>query len=135
MTTAYAFAADLVLVAHFAVVLFIVGGLGAILLGNALGWNWVNGRAFRFVHLAAIGIVVALSWLGELCPLTTLESWLRVQSGALPYQKSFIADWVQRLLYFDAPWWVFTAAYTAFGLGVLWVFFRFPVVPRRERFR
>lgn len=130
MTTAYALAADVVLIAHFAIVLFIVGGLGAILLGNARGWAWVNGWGFRLAHLAAIGIVVAQAWLGELCPLTTLESWLRVQSGAAPYEKSFIAHWVHRLIFFEAPLWAFTAAYTAFGLAVLWAFVRFPPAPR-----
>lgn len=130
MTITYGLAADVVLITHFAIVLFIVGGLGAILLGNARGWAWVNGWGFRLAHLAAIGIVVAQAWLGELCPLTTLESWLRVQSGAAPYEKSFIAHWVHRLIFFEAPLWAFTAAYTAFGLVVLWAFVRFPPAPR-----
>ena len=37
--------ADVVLVLHFAYVLFVVGGLVAIWLGCALGWRWV--RNFR----------------------------------------------------------------------------------------
>ena len=65
--------ADIVLVLHFAVVLFVVGGLVLILAGNLIGWRWVNSLWFRLLHLAAIAIVVAEAWLGITCPLTTLE--------------------------------------------------------------
>jgi hypothetical protein len=122
--------ADLVLVVHFGVVLFVVGGLPAIVLGNRLGWAWVNGWWFRLAHLAAIGVVAAQAWLGQLCPLTVLESWLRVQAGGTAYRQSFIEHWLQRLIYFEAPLWVFALAYTGFGLLVLLAWWRYP--PRRR---
>ena len=123
--------ADAVLVLHFAVVLFVVGGLLLIVAGNRLGWPWVNRPAFRWAHLGAIAVVVAQSWLGVDCPLTTLESWLRAQAGAAGYQKSFVEHWVQRLLYYSAPGWVFGAAYTLFGALVVAAWWYFP--PRRRR--
>ena len=46
-------------------------------LGGALGWGWVRLRWFRITHLCAIGVVVIQSWLGVMCPLTTLEMALR----------------------------------------------------------
>lgn len=122
--------ADAVLVLHFGVVLFVVGGLVVVVVGNWLHWRWVNQLWFRLVHLAAIAVVVLQSWLGQRCPLTTLESWLRVQAGAAAYEHSFIEHWLQRLIYYDAPVWAFTAAYTAFALSVLFVWWRFP--PRRR---
>ena len=117
--------ADAVLVVHFGVVLFVVGGLVVVLAGNWLRWRWVNHLWFRLAHLAAIAVVVIQAWLGQYCPLTTLESWLRVKAGAGAYESSFIEHWLQRLIYFEAPFWVFTAAYTAFALLVLlaWLFF------------
>jgi hypothetical protein len=118
--------ADLVLTLHVGVVVFVVGGLVAVLAGNRLGWRWVNGWGFRVAHLAAIGFIVLQSWLGQLCPLTLLESWLRVQAGAHGYTRSFIEDWLQRLLYYEAPFWVFVLAYTAFGALVLWAWWRYP---------
>ena len=121
--------ADVVLVLHFGVVLFVIGGLVAVVAGNLLHWRWVNALWFRLAHLAAIGIVVLQSWLGKLCPLTTLESWLREQGGAPAYSKSFIEHWVQRALYWEAPFWVFTLAYTAFGLLVVAAWWYFP--PRK----
>lgn len=122
----YALLADVVLVLHFAVVVFVVGGLLAVVAGGALKWRWVRGRAFRWLHLAAIAVVVAQAWLGRLCPLTTLESWLRTQAGSVAYQSSFIEHWLQRWLYYEAPPWVFTTAYTAFAVLVLWAWWRVP---------
>ena len=129
----YALLADAVLLLHFGVVLFVVGGLVLVVLGNRCGWRWVNGWWFRLAHLAAIAFVVLQSWFGQICPLTTLESWLRVRAGAHAYDASFIEHWVQRLLYYEAPSWVFAAAYTAFGLLVALAWRRFP--PRRARAR
>lgn len=126
----YRLLADLVLATHFAVVSFVVGGLVLVVVGNRCGWPWVNRWWFRLAHLAAIAIVVAQAWLGVVCPLTTLESALRVKAGGAGYETSFIEHWLTRLLYYDAPAWVFTAAYTLFGLAVLAAWWRFP--PRRR---
>ena len=121
--------ADLVLVLHFAVVAFVVGGLLAIWVGRWQGWRWVDRIAFRLAHLAAIVYVAAQQWLGVECPLTTLEAWLRVQAGQAGYQRSFVEDWLQRLLYYEAPAWVFTTVYSLFALAVLATWIALP--PRR----
>lgn len=59
------------------------------------------------------------------CPLTTLELWLRAKAGVAVYGGSFIEYWLQRVLYYEAPWWVFAVAYSLFGLLVIaaWVYF------------
>jgi len=124
--------ADAVLTLHVAIVLFVVGGLVLVLAGNRRGWRWVNGWGFRLAHLAAIGAVVSEAWLGIVCPLTTLEMWLRAQAGAPTYQGSFIEHWLQRVLYHDAAPWVFTLAYTLFGLAVAAAWWRYPPRPRRR---
>lgn len=118
--------ADLVLATHVAIVLFVVVGLLLVLIGNARGWHWVNRWSFRLAHLATIAVVVAESWLGIACPLTTLESWLRQRGGGSGYAASFIGHWLQRLLYWDAPPWAFTIAYSLFGLLVAWTWWRWP---------
>jgi hypothetical protein len=129
----YQLLADVVLTLHFAVVAFVAGGTVLVFLGNWLDWRWVNAFGFRLAHLAAIGFVAAEAWLGATCPLTTLEMWLRVQSRAATYSRSFMEHWVQRLLYFDAPAWVFALGYSLFGLLVLALWFRFPPRARRTR--
>ncbi|MGE3775110.1 MAG: DUF2784 domain-containing protein [Gammaproteobacteria bacterium] len=126
----YGLLADAVLLLHFGVVLFVVGGLVLVVAGHRRGWRWVDGWWFRLAHLAAIAYVVLQTWFGQICPLTTLESWLRVRAGAPVYDESFIEHWVRRFLYYDAPSWVFAAAYTAFGLLVVLAWWRFP--PRRD---
>ncbi len=122
----YRWLADAVLTLHVGVVLFVVVGLALILAGNRLGWRWVNAWWLRLTHLAAIGVVIAESWLGIVCPLTTLEMWLRAKAGAGTYGGSFIEHWLQRLLYYDAPPWVFVMAYSVFGLMVAAVWWIWP---------
>jgi Protein of Unknown function (DUF2784) len=126
----YVALADAVLLLHVALVLFVVGGLVLIVVGNVWRLRWVNAWWFRLVHLGAIGVVVAEAWFGLTCPLTTLEMWLRSQGGASTYSGGFIEHWLQWLLYYDAPPWVFTFGYTAFALLVLWTWWRYP--PRRH---
>ena len=89
-----------------------------VLAGWGWGWAWTRGRVFRFAHLCAIGFVVAQQWLGAVCPLTLWESKLRQKSGGEGYETGFIEYWLNALLYFSAPAWVFTAVYTAFGATV-----------------
>jgi hypothetical protein len=127
----YALLADLVLLLHVGVVLFVVGGLLVVPLGDARGWRWVRGFGFRAAHLAAIGVIVLQAWLGQLCPLTVLEAWLRAEAGQPAYAGSFVAHWAHRLLYFEAPMWVFALAYTAFALLVAAAWVRYP--PRAAR--
>lgn len=110
--------ADAIGIAHALVVLFVVGGQALILAGWGLAWRWTRNFPFRVAHLAVIGFVVAQQWLGEMCPLTVWESELRRKAGAEGYQAGFIADWLERLLYYSAPGWMFTVVYTLFGAVV-----------------
>ena len=121
----YQMLADAVLMLHFAVVAFVIGGLVVIVVGNFNNWRWVNALWFRLSHLGAIAVVVAEVWLGVTCPLTTLEMWLREKAHVTIYRVSFIEHWLQRILYYDALPWVFVLGYSLFGLIVLatWLYF------------
>ena len=123
--------ADAVLLLHFGIVLFVVTGLPVIVVGGLRGWRVARSLGFRLAHLAAIGFVVAQAWLGAVCPLTTLEMWLRAQAGDGTYGGGFIEHWVHRVLFWQAPSWVFTLAYSLFGLAVLAAWWYFP--PQRRR--
>lgn len=126
----YQLLADVVLVLHLAVVVFVVGGLVVIIAGNLRRWRWVNAFWFRLSHLAAIAIVVAEAWLGATCPLTRLEMWLRVRARASTYAGSFIEHWVHRVLFYEAPSWVFVLGYSLFGLLVIATWLYFPPAKR-----
>ena len=53
----YRLLADAVLVLHLGVILFVVGGLACIVLGNRAGsCPWVNSMRVRVLHLMAIGV-------------------------------------------------------------------------------
>ena len=99
--------------------MYVVLGLVFIFAGKALQWSWVRNWWFRVSHLAAIGIVVLQSWLGIICPLTTLEMELRRQAGDASYTGAFIAHWLEAILYYQAPAWVFAMCYTVFGAVVV----------------
>ena len=123
--------ADLLLVAHVAIVLFIVGGLLAIAAGGALHWKWVRAFWWRVLHLAAMGFVAIGAVVGWICPLTVWEDALRRRAGESGYGMGFVQYWLERLLYHDWPDWAFTVLYLAvFGaiLAAWWL-----VPPRRSR--
>jgi hypothetical protein len=129
MELLYQILADVVVVTHFAYVLFVILGLLAVLIGWLRGWQWTRRFWFRMIHLAMILIVVVEAWFGITCPLTTWERELRKLAGQATYEGAFVAQFVHDLLFFDAPPWVFTLCYTLFGLAVLSSFILAP--PRR----
>lgn len=107
--------ADAILALHLGVVVFVVGLLPLVLAGGAIGWRWVRHRRLRITHLGLMLFIAAQAWFGRLCPLTIWEQDLRRMAGQSAYGESFIQHWLSRLLYWDLPWWVFVAAYTAFA--------------------
>ena len=120
--------ADIVLVLHFAIVAFIVGGLVLTWAGAWLGWRWVRNPVFRYLHLGAIVFVALEAVLGYACPLTVWEDLLR---GGVR-TESFIGRWVRRALYYEAPAWVFTALYVAWALAAAVTLY---LVPARRKAR
>jgi hypothetical protein len=122
----YLLAADALLLVHVLFVAFVVFGLVLILVGGLFAWSWVRNRVFRLAHLTAIGIVVMQSWLGMICPLTIWEMALRGKAGDAVYSGTFVSHWLDKVLYFDAPAWVFVVCYTVFGLLVAasWIWVR-----------
>ncbi len=121
--------ADLILVVHFAFVLFVVASLPLIWLGAAAGWRQVRHFGFRLAHLAAILVVSAEAAAGIWCPLTLWEDALR---GATS-EKSFVARWIHTLLFYDLPPAVFTMAYLLFAGLVALTWWRIPPNRRNPR--
>jgi hypothetical protein len=124
--------ADLILGVHFLYVIFTVGGAVLIAVGGPAGWRWVRNRAFRIVHFLSVLLVALEAAGGLLCPLTIWEFRLRQPAGgpAGP-ELTFIAQLVQRIIYYDFPLWVFTATYILFAALVGGLLLLFP--PRRRK--
>ena len=115
----YLLAADLLLLTHVLFVAFVVFGLVLVFVGKPLNWDWVRNPWFRLVHLAAIGVVTLQAWLGIICLLTTWEMALRKKAGDATYTGEFIAHWLEQILYYRAPPWVFIVCYTVFAALVV----------------
>jgi Na+(H+)/acetate symporter ActP len=111
--------ADAMLALHVGVVLFVVGLLPLVIVGGMRGWAWVRRFGLRLTHVLLMVFIAGQAWLGQLCPLTVWEQDLRRISGEAGYRESFIEHWLSRLLYWEAPWWVFVAVYTGFAVLVV----------------
>ena len=82
-------AADLVMGAHFAFILFAV--LGALLV---VKWRWV-----MLVHLPAAAWAVFVELTGRICPLTDWENELLARAGQAGYADGFIAHYLSKIIY------------------------------------
>ena len=107
--------ADIIVVLHLLIVLFVLTGVPLVFLGRARHWVWVRDWRWRVLHLVAIATIAAESIFGIDCPLTVWEDKLRGQQTSV----GFIERGVDRILFYDAPAWVFTACYVAFAVLVV----------------
>ena len=124
--------ADLILVTHALFVAFVVLGLAAILPGYYLHWQWIRNSWFRWAHLLAVAFVMTESLLGWVCPLTEWESKARITAGGKAYPVSFVRHWLHELLFYDFEPWVFSVAYTVFGILTVLAWLIVPPQPKRE---
>jgi hypothetical protein len=85
----YRLLADLVLVLHFAFVIFAV-------FGGALVLRYPN---MLKVHLLALSWAIVVQWADWVCPLTPLENYLRGLGGEAGYDGSFVEHFVLKILY------------------------------------
>lgn len=120
------FLADAILALHVGIVAFVVLGQAAILIGAWRLWRWIRNFVFRIAHLALMVVIALQAWLGQLCPLTVWEQALRTRAGQTAYAESFIEHWLSRLIFFQAPWWAFVAAYSVFAALTLACWFWIP---------
>jgi len=84
-----------------------------------LGWRGVRARWWRALHIASWAAVAVQAALGRACFLTLWQDDLTGAGGSEP---PLIMRFVNSLIYWPLPMWVFTAVYLAlFGLVIaLW---------------
>ena len=118
---------DIILIIHFLFVLFVVGSLPLIWIGEWMRFEFVRNLRFRLAHIVAILFVVVESFIGMVCPLTLLEDRLRGgESGG-----NFIQRWLHRILFYDVPGWMLTMIYVLFAILVIITFKLLPPRPRK----
>ena len=85
----YRFLADLVVLAHFGFIVFVIfGGL------LAFRWQWV-----AWLHVPALAWGGFIELTGRICPLTPLENQLRRAGGMSEYSQSFIEQYLIPVVY------------------------------------
>ena len=85
----YLILADIIVVIHFVFIIFA-------LFGGLLVFKWPK---MIWPHLCALLWGFYIEVTGGLCPLTPLETGLRVQAGADPYAGGFISHYLVPLIY------------------------------------
>ena len=126
----YKILADLVVLIHFAWILFILWGFILTACGSisvyvlrAAKDRWrtfFDEWIFRTIHLGGIVYTAVLTVLGKHCPLTTLENILKEQYNTeLTYPGSFVVHYIEKIFYPEANFLLFvipTMIITAFTL-------------------
>jgi hypothetical protein len=113
--------ADLVLGVHLAVILFNVFGLVAVPIGALRGWRFVRIRWWRVVHILLLAAVAVQAVAGRACILTM---WQAALAGGSADRAPLVMAWVNRLIYWPLPVWVFAALYLVvfgYALALLWL--------------
>jgi hypothetical protein len=119
--------AHAVLTVHLAIIAFNLVGLVAIPLGARWGWGFVRAPLWRALHVVSWAAVALQAAAGRACFLTV---WQDDLGGASTAVEPLIVRWVNSLVYWPLPAWVFTALYTAafsYVVALLWL-----VPPRRS---
>lgn len=82
-------AADLIVLLHFAFILFVV-------LGGFFALKW---RRLAWLHVPAAIWGALIEFTGGICPLTPLENLLRQASGSPAYPSGFIEHYILPVIY------------------------------------
>mgnify|MGYP001828111971 FL=1 len=85
----YRLLADLVVLAHFGFIVFVL--LGGLL---AFRWQWMP-----WLHVPAMAWGGFIELTGRICPLTPLENALRRAGGLAEYSQSFTEQYIVPIVY------------------------------------
>lgn len=113
--------ASLILAVHVAIIAFNLIGLFVIPVGAHYGWAWVRAPLWRALHLVSWGAVALQALAGRACFLTI---WQHDLAGTEAAATPLIMRWVNALIFWPLPMWVFTALYVAalaYALALLWL--------------
>src|SRR5579864_3791617 len=87
--------------------LLAVLGLLVIPLGAWRGWRFVRVFWWRALHLAILALVAVQAVLDQVCVLTAWQAALERAAGAAASDAPFIAGFINRLIFWPLPIWVF----------------------------
>ena len=108
--------AEAVFAIHLGIIGFNVAGLIVIPVGAWRGWRIVRIAWLRLLHLAMLLIVTAQALAGRACILTI---WQNDLTGLAQPTQPIIMRWIEPLVYWHFPMWVFAVLYSGVFLYVL----------------
>ncbi|TAN06512.1 MAG: DUF2784 family protein [Rhodanobacteraceae bacterium] len=116
-----------ILIVHLVIIAFNVAGCVLVPLGAWRRWRWVREFWWRLAHVLSLAVVAGQALAGRACFLTI---WQGDMAGNAHVQP-LLAGWINRLIYWPLPLWVFALAYVVVFVYVLalWIVVR----PRRLR--
>ncbi len=114
--------ANIISVLHFCIFLFITLCCLLIPLGYKLKWNWVKIRKLRLLHVIMMGFITIETILGIVCPLTSLEIFLRDENKV----GNILNKIIHEIMYWDLPASYFIIIYVLCFLYLifLWIYFK-----------
>ena len=115
------FLADLILIIHFAVVLFIIFGFFFPIFYK-FKFNFAKNYYIRIIHISLITIVLVETLAGVICPLTIIENLLRNSTQS----ESLIAKLLRDLLFWDFSISYFLFIYFICFSWTVFIWFFFP---------
>jgi hypothetical protein len=118
--------------AHIAIVAFNVVGLVVIPAGAWQAWRFVRNFWLRALHLAALAVVALQALLGQACFLTIWQSELLARAGEPVSYEPLLQRWIEQIVFWPLPIWVFAALYCAVALYTLALW---RIVPPRRPFQ
>lgn len=133
----YKILADLIMILHFAWILFMLWGFFLTLYSvihlhvfrrpSQYCSRFMDRWIFRTIHLGGILFVAMLAALGKYCPLSILEYHIRLRyDPALTYPGSFLVNWAEKLVYPSVPPLVIMIPTIVVGLFTLLAYLLYP---------
>jgi Protein of Unknown function (DUF2784) len=107
--------AQTILAVHVVIIAFNIAGLVVIPLGAWAGWRIVRIAWLRLAHLGLLAVVAGQALAGRACILTIWQNELTGGRNPTP----LIMGWVDHLIYWNLPLWVFALIYCGAFLYVL----------------
>jgi hypothetical protein len=131
----YKILADIIVMVHFAWILFMLVGFILTLRGFFYK-EFFNRWLFRMFHLFGIIYVSLLAMMGKYCPLTVWENTLRSRYDPnLAYAGSFMIHYVEKLVYPDINPLIIQIPTTFIAVFTIIVFIIRPPVKIKKMFR
>ena len=123
--------AGFVLYFHLIIILFIIFGFIVIPLGAKLKWQFIHGFWWRLTHLVSMVVVAIQAVLGKACFLTYIQSDFLQSAGKKGYTVPFIQTYIDRLIYYNFPIWIFSIFYVILFFYTIYLWFVYPpLIPK-----